>query len=227
MKRLCRRLPICLHATPTTSRRVTFRVTSSFDRNSGEFVTDWDFLDASGNPLPAGKRAGQLNTLQRLAPPFYLSALRDASRHFAAKGRFWRTFLAESGIPEDDRETLTTELANLNERLITAHRPLLDVRTGLEDAGRVIEFGANEAVTIDALPTKLFSLLSRAQVNLASRSGARIPVELQGEGTQSLAVLLLFGAFLRSKLSTSTPMRRPSRRSKSPRRTCIRRLSGR
>ena len=45
-------------------RRVTFRVTSSFDRNTGEFVTDWDFLDANGNPLPAGKGAGQLNTLQ-------------------------------------------------------------------------------------------------------------------------------------------------------------------
>ncbi len=186
-------------------RRVTFRVKSSFDQDTREFVTDWDFLDANGNPLPAGKAAGQLNTLQRLAPPFYLSALRDASKHFAAKGRFWRTFLAESGIPEDDRAVLTTALAELNERLIAAHQPLLDVRTGLEDAGRVIEFGVNEAVTIDALPTKLFSLLSRAQVNLASRSGARIPVEFQGEGTQSLAVLLLFGAFLRSKLSDLDP----------------------
>ena len=186
-------------------RRVTLRVTSSFDQDTGEFVTDWDFLDANGNPLPARKGAGQLNALQRLSPAFYLSALRDASKHFAAKGRFWRTFLSESGIPEDDREALTTALAELNGRLIQAHQPLLDVRTSLEDASRVIEFGANEAVTIDALPTKLFSLLSRAQVNLASHSGARIPVELQGEGTQSLAVLLLFGAFLRSRLSDLDP----------------------
>ena len=190
---------------PNDRRRVTLRVTSSFDQESGEFVTDWDFLDANGNPLPAGKAPSQLNTLQRLAPTFYLSALRDASKHFAAKGRFWRTFLAESGIPEDDRETLATALADLNEQLITAHQPLREVRTCLEDAGRVIEFGVNEAVSIDALPTKLFSLLSRAQVNLASRSGARIPVELQGEGTQSLAVLLLFGAFLRSQLSDLDP----------------------
>ena len=189
----------------TDQRRVTFRVKSSFDQDTGEFVTDWDFLDASDNPLPAGKAASQLHTFQRLAPTFYLSALRDASKHFAAKGRFWRTFLAESGIPEDDRENLTAALAELNERLIAAHRPLLEVRTGLEDAGKVIEFGVNEAVTIDALPTRLFSLLSRAQVNLASRSGARIPVELQGEGTQSLTVLLLFGAFLRSRLSDLDP----------------------
>ena len=186
-------------------RRVTFRVGSSFDRGSGEFVTDWDFLDANGHPLPAGGAVGQLNTFQRLSPSFYLSALRDASRHFVAKGRFWRTFLAESGIPAADREDLTTALAELNERLIGAHQPLREVRTRLEDTRKVIEFGVNEAVSIDALPTKLFSLLSRAQVSLASRSGARIPVELQGEGTQSLAVLLLFGAFLRSKLSALDP----------------------
>ena len=186
-------------------RRVAFRVVSTFDQGIGDFTTDWDFLDADGNPLPAGKAVSQLNTFQRLSPTFYLSALRDASKHFAAKGRFWRTFLAESGIPADDRENLTTALVELNERLIGAHQPLQEVRTRLEDTGKVIEFGVNEAVSIDALPTKLFSLLSRAQVSLASRSGARIPVELQGEGTQSLAVLLLFGAFLRSKLSDRDP----------------------
>ena len=190
-------------------RSVTLRVTSSADRDTGEFATDWDFLDAEGNPLPAGKAPSQLHALQRMAPPFYLSALRDASKHFAAKGRFWRTFLAESGIAEDDREDLTSALAELNEQLIAAHQPLLDVRACLEDARKVVEFGVAEAVSIDALPTRLFSLLSRAQVSLASRSGARIPVEHQGEGTQSLAVLLLFGAFLRSTLSDLDPDAEP------------------
>ena len=185
--------------------RVALRVTSSFDRDAGDFLTDWDFLDASGNPLPERKSTVQLTTLQRLAPAFYLSALRDASRHFAAKGRFWRTFLAEIGVPDDDRQKLETALADLNDQLIDAHQPLSEVRNRLEEARNVIQFGVNEVVSIDALPTKLFSLLSRAQVSLASRSGARIPVELQGEGTQSLAVLLLFGAFLRSKLSDLDP----------------------
>ena len=185
--------------------RVALRVTSSFDRGAGDFLTDWDFLDASGNPLPERKSTVQLTTLQRLAPAFYLSALRDASRHFAAKGRFWRTFLAEIGVPDDDRQKLETALADLNDQLIKAHQPLSEVRNRLEEARNVIQFGVNEAVSIDALPTKLFSLLSRAQVSLASRSGARIPVELQGEGTQSLAVLLLFEAFLRSKLSDLDP----------------------
>ena len=189
-------------------RRVTLRVTSSFDRNGVGPATDWEFLDANGNPLPA-KTVTQLMTFQRMVPAFYLSALRDAAKHFVANGRFWRTFLAELGVPEDEKKELEKELAGLNRRLIEAHQPLLEVRQRLEDAAKVIEFGASDIVAIDALPTKLFSLLSRTQVSLASRSGARIPVEFQGEGTQSLTVLLLFGAFLRSQLSELDPAAEP------------------
>lgn len=146
-----------------------------------------------------------MNTLQGLVPVFYLSALRDASRHFIPSGRFWRSFLGELGVPEDQRQDILRELAKLNGRLIKAHGPLAEVRDELESAKRVVDFGAAEAVTVEVLPTKLFALLSRAQVQLASRSGARIPVAEQGEGTQSLAVLLLFGAFLRSQLSGLDP----------------------
>lgn len=186
--------------------RVALRVTSSFDSEAGEFVTNWSFLDANGEELPGPARSPfQLINLQRMAPVFYLSALRDASKHFASSSRFWRVFLAEQGVPEEERQELEKELSALNQRLIEAHGPLSEVRGQLESAKKVIDFGVAEAVTVEALPTKLFSLLSRAQVHLASRSGARIPVAFQGEGTQSLAVLVLFGAFLRSQLSDLDP----------------------
>ena len=190
-------------------RRVTLRVTSQFDREAGDFTTDWNFLDAEGEPLAGPARSPvQLGNLQGLVPVFYLSALRDASRHFVpsgASGRFWRSFLGDLGLAEADRNELETELADWNRRLIDAHAPLAEVRGRLESAKDVVDFGATEAVTVEALPTKLFTLLSRAQVHFAARSGARIPVTRQGEGTQSLAVLLLFGAFLRNRLSGLDP----------------------
>lgn len=187
-------------------KRVTLRVTSQFDHDAGGFATDWNFLNAEGEPLTGSARsAGQLNTFQGLVPIFYLSALRDASQHFASRGRFWRSFLGELGLPDDVRDQLEAELASLNDRLIDAHEPLADVRSRLEDVNQVVDFGATEAVTVDALPTKLFALLSRTQVHFAAHSGAHIPVTRQGEGTQSLAVLLLFGAFLRSRLSGLDP----------------------
>ena len=190
--------------------RVQFRTRSGFDLDNNDFVSEWEFLDAQGNALEGrAASASQLNTMQRLAPVFYLSALRDAAAHFAPRGRFWRNFLSESSIPDSDRHRLEQEFATLNDELISAHRPLSDVRTRLEDAKKVIDFGAGDAVKIDALPTKLFSLLSRTQVSLASPEGAKIPVDRQGEGTQSLAVLLLFSAFLRSRLSDLDPIAEP------------------
>ena len=125
------------------------------------------------------------------------------------RGRFWRTFLSEPGIPEADRQELERELSGLNRRLIDVHEPLAEVRSRLDGARKVMDFGSGDVVAIDALPTKLFSLLSRTQVSLASRAGAKIPVERQGEGTQSLAVLLLFDAFLRSQLSDLDPIAEP------------------
>ncbi len=189
---------------------VTFRLTSGFDRDTNDFSSEWAFLDAQRNPLigPASS-AAQLNALQRVAPVFYLSALRDTTTHFAPRGRFWRNFLSESSIPEHDRQHLEQAFSELNDRLIAAHQPLKEVRSRLEDAKRVIDFGTGDAVGIDALPTKLFSLLSRTQVSLASPAGAKIPVDRQGEGTQSLAVLLLFGAFLRSQLSDLDSIAQP------------------
>ena len=191
-------------------RRITLRVNSQFDTDANEFISDWNFLDANDAPLSGVARSAiQLNNLQALVPVFYLSALRDASKHFLSGGRFWRSFLGELGVPEDEREALEAELAELNRRLIDAHGPLAEVRGELESAKEVVDFGTTEAVTVDALPTKLFSLLAKAQVHLASHSGARIPVTRQGEGTQSLAVLLLFGAFLRSQLSDLDPHAQP------------------
>ena len=175
---------------------IRFRLISAYDQPT----TGWGFLNADGTPLTGSAGAeAQLTTLQRMAPVFYLPALRDAASHFGSRGQFWRSFLSASGIPENNRKAFEQALSELNDRLIAAHGPLSDVRSKLEDARKVMHFGAGDAVAVDALPTKLFSLLSRTQVNLNSPSGAKIPVDRQGEGMQSLAVLLLFGAFLRSR----------------------------
>ncbi len=189
-------------------QRIELQVTSSWDPAASEFRTDWAFLDVNGDPMHNYTMA--LRSLQRLVPTFYLSALRDASKHFISKGRYWRTFLAEAGVPEEDRADLESELDSLNSRVISAHRALSELREYLdENATKVVDLAGEDRVAISALPTQLFSLLSRAQVLLASSSGARIPVELQGEGTQSLAVLLIFGAYLRSQLSGPDPAATP------------------
>lgn len=180
-------------------RQAALRVTSGYDPDETDFVTRAVFLDAEGDAMQVATPA-LLAAFRRSLPVHFLSALRDAGRHFAARGPFWREFLSSTDLAETDRELFETELAGLNQRLIEAHPPLREVRDHLLGAGKVVTFGSGDAVTVDALPARAAAILSQARVNMASRSGASIPLERQGEGTQSLAVLLLFDAYLRRRL---------------------------
>ena len=180
-------------------RQVTLRVTSAYDSKRTEFVTESVFLDTAGKPMQQAA-ASSLAALRRAFPVHFLPAIRDVGRHFAGRGPFWREFLSANELSEADRAHFESEMAELNQALIEAHPPLQKVRDHLKGAKKVIAFGTDDPVTVDALPTRASALLSQARVNMASRQGAKIPLDRQGEGTQSLAVLLLFEAFLRRRL---------------------------
>jgi putative ATP-dependent endonuclease of OLD family len=75
----------------------------------------------------------------------------------------------------------------------------------LDDIAKVVPVGGEEnTVSIEAVPGRLFDMLSKAQVNLTAGTGAKVPLGRHGEGTQSLSVLMLFHAFL-STWSSGAP----------------------
>ena len=172
-------------------RVIRLAVASSFQE-----PTTWEFLTATEKSTT---RQVLISRLQQTAPVYYLSALRDAEKHFAPRGRFWRDFLDESGIPKEARADLEAKLTELNASVLREHGRLSQVRGHLEVVSKIVDLAKQNAVSVDALPSKLFALLARTEVNLAARSGARLPLFRQGQGTQSLAVLALFSAFLRSR----------------------------
>jgi putative ATP-dependent endonuclease of OLD family len=182
---------------------IRLRLTSRFDPVKGDFDTVERFVDATGADKGGGsKQAAIFNSFRRYCQSFYLSALRDAAKQFSAQGSYWRRFLSEADIDATKRQTLQSGLQALNNELIQAHQRLDAVRGQLAHAHRVVDLGGASGVTIEALPTKLFSLLSQARVCIDNSNGARIPLGHQGEGMQSLAVMLLFDAFLRDEIAT-------------------------
>jgi putative ATP-dependent endonuclease of OLD family len=56
-------------------------------------------------------------------------------------------------------------------------------------------------VALEAIPTRVFDMVGKVQVHLKSSQGAKLPLYRHGEGTQSLAVLMLFQAFVASNLA--------------------------
>lgn len=183
-------------------QQVALSLKSAKDAGSGEMQTTWAFLDAAGNPLrPKRPAAVILRDLQRIKPFFYLSALRDATREFQPKSAFWGPFLRNPSISTELRDELESQLNELNNKVIESDEKLRDVRARLEKTGDIVSLNsAPNTVTIEAVPSKARDLLSRAQVSITGRTGAKLPMVRHGAGTQSMSVFFLFESFLATML---------------------------
>lgn len=190
---------------------VILRVTSGYNPDAGDFQTSWTFLDPAGNPMGAkATNLRYLNDLQRIAPVFYLSALRDASQQFRAQSPFWGPFVRSLNLDQAEREEIEDALAELNQRVLDSHDAFRPVLERLRKTARLVPLGGDDPVSIEALPARVFDMLSRTQVLLTGKSGAQLPISRHGEGTQSAAVICLFDAFLEAKLSEGyTPHTEP------------------
>lgn len=176
---------------------VILRVRCAYNAASREFEQNWSFLDMKRADLPQVPEFA-LGALQREVSYHYLSALRDAARHFDPKGPFWRPFLNDSQLPEEKREDIEKKLKEVNALVIDSHKSFEQVRHGLKTVQDVVPMTSGDVVSIEAVPGRLFDMLAKANVHLSTPHGAQVPVGRHGEGTQSLAVLLLFSAFLKT-----------------------------
>lgn len=185
---------------PDDRSRVQLRVTAQYSPVSQEIETVFDFLDAAGSPLHAKNRS-RLTVLQQLRPLFYLSALRDAGKEFSRTSQFWSPFVKNSQIDDATKAAIETQLEDINAQIIEAHGTFKGVREHLAKVQELVALGGQDVVSVDAVPARVFDMLNRTQVSIASSTGARLPIGRHGEGTQSLTVLMLFDAFLKSELA--------------------------
>lgn len=177
---------------------VILKVGAYFEPISQDFVHHWEFQNMAGVALTNVPDTA-ISTLQNEVSYYYLSALRDAAKHFDAKGTFWRPFLKESQLTPEKRTEIESKLAEVNQLIVTSHGSFGQVLDRLKEVQQVVSMaGGDDTVSVDAVPGRLFDMLAKAQVNLNTYTGAKIPVGRHGEGTQSLAVLTLFSAFLQT-----------------------------
>lgn len=178
--------------------RVHLRLTCEYDQVSREFIHKWSFLDREKVELSKADNTG-IRVLRRELHYYYLSALRDVSRHFDAKGPFWRPFLKDSQLSQDQKSEIEDRLTEVNNLIVSSHASFNQVKEQLHQLQSLIPLGSGDPVSIEAVPSRTFEILSKAEVQIGAMTGAKIPLALHGEGTQSLAVLMLFFAFLESQ----------------------------
>lgn len=176
------------------------RAEGAFNPGLASIETKWAFLNAGGVEL-ALKNTTPFNLISRFVPLFFLSALRDASQEFGKGGQFWTGFLKSIQLPDDQREQIEKMLQVVNASVIGANTGLQEVIQKIADARRLVPLDSTDPVILEAIPTRIFDMVGNIQVHLKSTDGAKIPLHRHGEGTQSLAVLMLFQAFVAANLA--------------------------
>jgi putative ATP-dependent endonuclease of OLD family len=187
-------------------QRLTFRVNAKYDKTTRDFAVEWSFLDRDGNALPTAKQPKLVIDLQAFVPVFLLSAVRDASQHFHAKSSLWEPFTRNPEITDEKREEIEKQIEQINQSVLDTHKPFDVVKDRIAQTGKLLPLVNADLVSIEAVPARIFDMLARTQVKLASRTGVRLPIAQHGAGTQSLSVLFLFEAFLQSRLAEAYTM---------------------
>jgi len=177
---------------------IGLRLSSQYDALAGEMITKWEFLALDGQPL--GGRGADARNLTRFLPYiryFYLSPLRDCADEFSPRSQFWGRILRDLKISDEQRKVFSDALGELNEDLLKADPRLEQVRGTLDKGQGIMELGAGQRTSIQALPLKPWDLMSKAEVVIKTRGGEiDFPLACHGQGAQSLAVLFLFQAYI-------------------------------
>lgn len=177
---------------------IKLRVTARYDADAGELVQSWGFLDDADNEIVG--RGGMIKDLRRLRPFFFQTALRAAKDQFHGQSTYWASFLRNKDIDDATRVALEDELYQVNQKIVNAHVSFKDVTDEVKRISDLVAVGQADAVTVDPAPADVYKALRYTDVNLLTASNAKIPIRSHGEGTQSLSVLLLFSAYLKTRL---------------------------
>lgn len=188
----------------TGTGSIALRVTCKYEEAAKSFEPKWEFLGADGKPVTGrAARSTNLNEFFPFVPVFYLPALRDVGDEFSTRSQFWARLLKSVVVPEAVEEEIRKGLEQLNAQLLSADPRLAEVAKTLQNVHKVVPGDGETGIQVRALPMHSWDLLSRAEVIVQSRSDAPwLPIAQHGQGVQSLSVIFLLEAFIRTLLSS-------------------------
>lgn len=180
---------------------VLIEVNAFFNDVTGDIETKTIFLNQNYEEI-TGKSQNIVGKFLQLTPVFYLQALRDIKDTFSPKSPLWGRFMKKVSISKEDLEELQNQISGLNNDIITKDENLKELVNELDKIQNVMDFQGEDIVSIDAVPLKTWDLLSKAQVVINNGSTSyNFPIDKHGQGTQSVAAILLFKAYVKILLN--------------------------
>lgn len=176
--------------------QIIFEITSKYNEVTEQYDVSYNFLNHKGDPLQP-KAKSLIQEFLKMTPVFYLQALRDSSEVFSGKSYMWGKFLKQVKFKPDDLESIQDSIGNLNRDIIEKDESLNQLVNSMSTIQEILDFNQIDTVAINALPIKSWDLLSKAQVVFSNNKELNLPLERHGQGTQSMAIVLLYEAYIK------------------------------
>jgi putative ATP-dependent endonuclease of OLD family len=146
-------------------------------------------------------RSDQLN----LVSFFLLDARRDLVEEVRHRRSYWGRLLSDVGMTQADRATLEATIAKVGQDVVDKSTVLAGIRDELDAVKQALGDAVAE-VAIEALPARIDEVARAVDVLLKAPGSAALPLRLQGLGSRSLAVVMVFNAYARLRLGAGLDM---------------------
>lgn len=185
---------------------VKLRVTCAWSEEKETFDPLWEFLTPDGDPMTGkAQRATNLTGFFHYLPVFWLGALRDAADEFNPRGS-WGRLLKDVRIPKELEGEVLKTLAELDAKVIAADGKLVKIAEQIGHSTRVAIGDSPGSARLNMLPIAIEDMLARSGVLIQNEKlRPWLPLDHQGQGLQSLAVIFLFQAAVSQQLAEAEP----------------------
>ncbi|NEQ69256.1 MAG: AAA family ATPase [Symploca sp. SIO2D2] len=181
---------------------VAIRTQAKWDEKRREYVTergflqDWQLDPSKWEESQVKEIAGSVlfSYIEPLAL-YLIDAKRDIQEEMYDKNSFWHRLVSDLGLTDVQVETFENSLDTLNQDITNSSEVLQHVQSHLNELYKTIPCDQG-SVFINPIPRHLRNLSKGADINFATRGAQTFPLTRHGMGTRSLAVLLIFRAYM-------------------------------
>lgn len=168
------------------------------------FVTGWAETRAASSGLRlAPQRPGREHL--ELVTFFMLDARRDLVEELRTRTSHWGRLLADLGLDPAEQADIEKALETVGNRIVASSPVLESVKTGLGGVKDALG-GSISDVAIAPVPGRVDDLSRAVDVMIKRPQGAALPLRLQGQGSRSLAAVMVFESFVRKRVTLGGPV---------------------
>jgi len=145
---------------------------------------------------PKANTSQSFSNLRKFLPIFQIESIRNFEAEFQQKRGVFRKFLNSDKIDIEQKAKLEKSLTALNNEIIDILKNIKLLKTNLKKSMTVLSGTEEAIIDVESIPTNLDALIEKAGVIFQNATGVKLPLERQGSGALSLAVIFLYEAYL-------------------------------